>query len=251
MRVDIKKKIVVITPSVGRESLKKAVESVKNQSYGEIEHLVVSDGPEFFTGVAKMVGDQAKITCSPTNTGKGGFYGHRIYASYPHLVDAEYVAFLDEDNWYEPNHIESMMDRLESDNLDWVYSLRNVWLHESEGGTFLDQDCCESIGEWPIFFTVDTCPQHLADTSTYLFSTNFLINVCHNWHYGWGGDRRFFTILMNGNSSKGGVFGTTGLHTLNYRLPPIKTQYGGEFGFFKRGNKITKEKYGGKYPWQK
>ena len=250
MELRIEKSVVVITPTVGKQQLKQAMESVTQQTYKNLTHLIVVDGPEYFDNVMESASIHTKnsnvtITINPFNTGGNGFYGHRIYAAYPHLVNHDYIAFLDEDNWFEPNHIESLVSRLENMDFDWVYSLRKVYNEDK----YLADDCCESIGRWPIWFTQNNLERHqnLVDTSSYLFQREFLTHVSIHWHSGWGGDRRFFMIITRelGHNN----YGTTGLHTLNYRLPDMNKAYGGDFKFFEKGNEAVKQFYGGKYPW--
>jgi glycosyltransferase involved in cell wall biosynthesis len=243
MRLIIEPSVCVITPTIGEKNLLQAYESVAEQTYKNIEHLVVIDGPEYAVARSKLP-RKAHIAVNPQNTGASGFWGHRIYAAYPHLVNQDYIAFLDADNWWDSNHIESLMDTIRTNNYDWAYSLRKVYV----GDQFLDNDCCESIGRWPIYFTADTeNKQHLVDTSAYIFRREFLINVSQHWHSGWGGDRRFFQILTQ--HLRHDNYGTSGLHTLNYRLPDMKKAYGGDMEFFKRGNEIVEQRYGGTYPW--
>ena len=152
MKLRIERSVVVITPTVGRPSLTQAMESVRNQTYKNLTHLVVIDGPEYFENamskmsIKKQSPSNVQITTSPYNTGGDGFYGHRIYAGYSHLVNQDYVAFLDEDNWFEPNHIQSLVEELEKNDYDWVHSLRKVYVEND----YLADDCCESIGRWPI-----------------------------------------------------------------------------------------------------
>lgn len=252
MSIKVTEPVVVITPTIGLDSLTKAIESVKAQTYRDIRHLIVVDGPEYFEKVMSKIAikfnddnehNHIMITALPTNTGSNGFYGHRIYAAFPHLVNEPYIAFLDEDNWYEPNHIETLVNKIEKDDLRWAHSLRNVYLHESDGGGFLDKDCCEAIGRWPIAWF--DSPQHLVDTSSYMFRAEFIKIHASLWHWGWGGDRRFFTIIKDK-----GKYDTTGEHTLNYRLPPIQKAYGGDKDIFKKGNEIILKQYGA-YPWTK
>jgi glycosyltransferase involved in cell wall biosynthesis len=250
MKLRIEKPVTVITPSIGKIQLRQACQSVANQTYKNIKHLIVIDGPEYWhQGLydkicVDMEKSNLQITVTPENTGKGKFYGHRIYAAYPHLVESDYIAFLDEDNWWNENHIQSLVDKVEDNNLDWAYSLRDVYI----GDEFLDHDCCESTGKYPIWFSLDNEKVGLVDTSSYFFRRDFLINVSHLWHSGWGGDRRFFKILTQ--EFKHTNFDTTGLHTLNYRLPDMKKAYGGDLDFFKRGNDFVKQYYGGEYPWK-
>ena len=42
------KKALVITPTVGSAKIISAISSVNNQTYSNVEHLVVVDGPEYF-----------------------------------------------------------------------------------------------------------------------------------------------------------------------------------------------------------
>lgn len=243
MKLIIESSVCVITPTIGSKYLRQAIESVNKQTYKNINHLIVVDGPGYMDEVKRHIPENIKITITPQNTGGGGFYGHRIYAAYPHLVNEDYIAFLDEDNWWDENHIQSLVSKIEDKNLDWAYSLRKVYVNDD----YLDHDCCESIGRWPIYFSKEDNPQHLVDTSSYCFKREFLVQLCQYWNYGWGGDRRFFNILTKHLNHTN--FDTTGLHTLNYRLPDMQKAYGGDMEFFKRGNEIVKKYYGGKYPW--
>jgi glycosyltransferase involved in cell wall biosynthesis len=236
--------VVVITPTVGKKSLEEAINSVQSQTYkGTIEHLIVVDGSENLASASLHIplDKNIHVTSTPYNVGANGMYGHRIYASYPHLVDQDYVIFLDDDNWFEPHHIDTLVNLIQKENLDWAYSLRCVY----ENGNFLDYDRCESIGKWPIWFTQDTpTPGNLVDTSSFCFKREFLIQCCHLWHYGWGGDRRFYSLIKEQSKHN-----TTGKHTLNYNLPDMDRAYGGDREFFKKGNEAIKKKYGG-YPWE-
>ena len=230
--------VVVITPTIGKETLALANKSVNSQNYtGDITHLVVADGPEHMAEASKhlQLGPSTVLTSTPQNVGANGMYGHRIFASYPHLVDQDYVLLLDDDNWYEEDHIASLVELVRKQRLDWAHSLRKVYEH----GLFLAEDNCESNGRWPIWFTQDTpTPGHLVDTSSFCFRREFLIQCCHLWHYGWGGDRRFFAMIKE--QSK---YATTGLHTLNYELPDMDKAYGGDREFFAKGNEAIKKKY--------
>lgn len=246
MRLIIEPSVAVITPTIGEKNLAQAIDSVKKQTYKNSTHIIVVDGPEHLERARKIVPYNVLLTVTPENTGGSGYYGHRIYAGYPHLVNQDFVAFLDADNWWDENHIDSLVSKIQSKNLDWAHSLRKVYVED----TYLADDCCESIGRWPIFFSQDAeNKQHLVDTSSYMFKREFLIQVCQHWHHGWGGDRRFFSIITQ--ALKHDNYDTTGLHTLNYRLPDMQKAYGGDMKFFERGNELVKQKYGGVYPWLK
>lgn len=233
----LKHKAVIITPTTGSDYLLECHQSVLSQDYPNIEHLVVVDGEKFYKKTKKILKNYSpKLCLLPYNTGSNGFYGHRIYASFPHLVDCDYVFFLDEDNWLEPNHVKSCVETMQSSNVDWCFSLRNLY---EKNGLYIAQDNCESLGPWSKY--------NLVDTSAYSFGIDFIRKNCFAWDYGWGADRRFFAYVMKSNQKTS--FATTGQYTLNYRL-------GGNDGsvkkeFFVKGNEENYNKYNGNYPWAK
>ena len=237
MKLNINKSVVVITPTVNSTKLQDAIESVKNQTYKNIEHLVVLDGIEY---LKDTTGLPSYVTPSivPYNTGANGYYGHRIYAAYSHLVKQDYVIFLDEDNWFKEDHIETLVNTLETNAYDFAHSLRSIY---SLDKTYLLDDNCESLGSYPIFG--DGRNGHLVDTSSYLFKREFLIQYGHVWHSGWGADRNFFNTVRSHSR-----YGCTGKHTLCYRLDGNPNSV--NESFFKQGNDLTKKLYG-EYPWNK
>ena len=208
--------ILVITPTTGSPELADAVYSVLNQTNKEVEHLLVVDGVKFSSKVDEVLHDARIITGGkvkridlPFNTGKNGFYGHRIMAGFGHLIDHDYVLFLDQDNWFEPGHVNSLINIIESKNLDWAYSLRQIF---DKDKNYITNDNCESLGRWSALVGEDV---HLIDTSSYCFKTSLYRQVCHIWDFGWGGDRRFYNILKD--NIKHDNYICTGEHTLSYR----------------------------------
>lgn len=241
------KSALVITPTTGASVLKDAIESVQKQDYGNIEHLIVIDGEKFADATYKTISESnldlnnsnLQIARLPYNTGGGGFYGHRVMAAFSHLCPHDYILFLDQDNWYEPNHVSSLISEIERFKFDWAHSLRNIYNEKKE---FVCIDNCESLGRWPVWVKED---EHLVDSSSYCFTNSFLRLVGHIWDFGWGADRRFYMIVKNDINHKN--YGCSGKFTLNYRL-------GGNEGsvkpdFFIQGNTVMQKKYGDKYPW--
>jgi|688.fasta_scaffold101285_3 glycosyltransferase involved in cell wall biosynthesis len=247
--------VVVITPTTGDKKLNDAINSVKNQTYKDVKHLIVVDGEKFKQQflleqyLQNSPGDENKniktvFLCD--NTGGGGFYGHRIYAAFSHLVNEEVVCFLDQDNWYEPNHIEELVKTLYEKNYAWAFSLRNIY---DQNKNFLFQDNCESLGKWPIWNSEnpDVTIKHHVDTSTYAFRRDFLIKVASIWHHGYAADRIFLNVIRQ--HFKDEIFETSGKYTLNYRLDGNATSASPDF--FRIGNEFMKDKYKENYPWQK
>jgi glycosyltransferase involved in cell wall biosynthesis len=102
------KKAIVITPTTGALELLDAIKSVKEQ-FLEVDHLVVVDGKEYSKRTDDLFIYNEKLPAGvkadtdriiridlPFNTGGGGFYGHRIMAGIGHLINHDYVLFLDQ-----------------------------------------------------------------------------------------------------------------------------------------------------------
>lgn len=248
-----KKTAVVITPTIGTSHVLSAIDSVANQTYENVEHLVVCDGMEYWDKLQSLdlqprKSSKLHITNSYWNTGKGyrnrgGFFGHRIYAAYSHIVDHDYVFFLDEDNWLEPNHVESLVRVLDEGN-DFAYSLRKIYDFD---GNYLCLDNSESLGEWPIFHSLyNEEKEYLIDTSAYAFNRNFLIKTASIWHNGWGGDRYYLRDIKNMYENL--KYKSNREYTLCYRVSKdvsVETA----LNFFKVGYETCARFYGNSFPW--
>ena len=231
-------RVMVITPTTGKESLLKAIESVTDQSIDiPVEHLIVFDGTraesDFFMLEDGMHGCPTFMTL-PENVGGDGWYGHRVYAAMPLMVNADYILFLDEDNWFEPNHVETMIAKIKSKDLMWSYSLRRIC---NEAGEYICDDDCESLGRYPTFY------DHLlnfVDTNCYCFKREYLVGIAHNFYGKWGADRPFYKAAASALPA----FGCTGEATVNYRAPERLLE------MFRQGNETIKRAYGD-LPWRK
>lgn len=233
----------VIIPTTGDSSLIDAIESVLKQSYKDTTCYVVIDGEKYWDDTIFIVekyfsGDERiKICTLPINVGANGFYGHRVYAAFTHLIDTEYVIYLDQDNWLELNHIESQINTIKQNNLDWSYSLRKI---NSKEGVFVCNDDCESLGKWQTYHGIN----HI-DTNCYCLKTKVAIQLAQVWHGGWGQDRVFLSAITQYFKN----FDCTGEYTVNYRVDGGTGSVTSDF--FINGNSVMDKKYNGVYPWRK
>jgi|688.fasta_scaffold00332_22 hypothetical protein len=238
--------VTVITPTTGAPELVDALISVENQDYdGPIDHLVVVDGQEFLPKVIEMVersGTNPTVMVLPYNTGANGWNGHRVYSAVPALVNSEYIAFLDQDNWYEVNHISSLAAKLDNnENLELAFSLRSIY---EKDRTYVTDDNCESLGLWPIWNSGGT--GFLIDTSCFFFRTAFIRRTGRKWLHPYNADAVYSMSLKTAFSGK---YETTGLYTLGYRLGGGPKSVKKEF--FLIGNIYYMDMYpGGNYPWK-
>jgi len=226
----------VIIPTTGSPEVIEAIKSVLDQTY-DTKCYIVCDGPDFSYTVKNMLRwvekhpnyRRIKLCNLPINVGANGFYGHRVYAAFTHLVDTEYVLYLDQDNWLKPNHVESCINTIKSKNLDWCYSLRDIY---KKDGTLICHDDCESLGKWQTYHGVN----HI-DTNCYCLKTEIAIKLAQVWHGGWGQDRVWLQALSQYFPN----FDCTGKYTVNYRVDGNPGSVNAEF--FHNGNNIMKQKY--------
>lgn len=241
--------VVVITPTTGLPFLAKAMESTNSQP---CEHWIVIDGEQHAQKVADILaaGDYVnkKIILLPENTGKPNnhwskkegvkFFGNRIYAGISNLVNADYVLFLDEDNWFDSNHVESMlrMMNLPDREHEWCYSLRKCVDQE---GNYLFNDDCDSLGFFASWRNIN-----LVDMNCYCFRTEFLmkINQTLQTDYYWT-DRRLSRVACS-TAKDYDSYGCTGMYTVNYRVRPDAEP------FFIAGNHHMQQLYNGNFPWR-
>jgi glycosyltransferase involved in cell wall biosynthesis len=230
-------KVAVVTPTIGSEHLFECTKSVRNQTYKNLTHYVFIDGKDYKEEVKYHTeGSGVKYIELEENVGKG-WYGHRVYAACSFLVNADVICYLDEDNWFEPCHVEKMVKKLEEGN-QWVYSLRKI--HDKDG-TFLCEDNCESLGKWPVF--TDSNMHHI-DTSCYGIRRDIAVHIGHAWYGQWGADRKFFSAI----SKHFPKYDCTNAHTVGYRLDGNPSSVTKEF--FEEGNRINRKKYNDEFPWK-
>lgn len=246
---------VVITPTTGSPHLAKAMESTNTQP---CEHWIVIDGEEHAEKVADILkaGEylNKRIILLPDNTGRPKefhsemplgrqnkpddkfFNGHRIYCAMSYLINKPYVLFLDEDNWYDDNHVMMMVDFMESKKLDWCYTLRKLVDQE---GNYVMEDNCDSLGVFANHMFVNC-----VDMNCYGFRTGFLVKIAPALFTGHKADKMLFKSAF-GNTSPFEALGCTGYSTVNYRLSREDQRK-----WFEKGNEKMKNLYNGNFPWR-
>jgi len=252
-------KVAIVTPTIGQDCLTKCLLSIQKQEYLDIVHYVFIDGDEHKdkvnrqlelktkSGTLKQFEDKKipiKTVYLEENIGKG-WYGHRVYSACSFLVNADLICYLDEDNWFEPDHVKRLVEKIKN-GADWAYSLRKIY---DQNEKFICEDNCESLGKWPVYF--DDKVHHI-DTSSFIVKRDIATCIGHAWYGQWGADRQFFHNLKLQYPN----FECTNKHTLCYRLDN-NTGKGDSNpnsvskDFFEKGNAENKKKYKGEYPWEK
>ncbi len=226
-----------------------AIRSVQEQDYEDLEHLIVIDGAERESQAREILErvefkKRTHVLCLPYITGKK-FNGHRIYGASCFLANGDYIAFLDQDNWWEANHISLLAELIYEKKLDWAHSLRKI---VSESGEFLTYDNCENLGKWLAY----TNNYYHVDTSCYLLRRELAVTYSPIWFrygpmYRQPGQLPPDMALANSLVQASSNFQTTGAYSVNYRLGSSPRSV--KLEFFLQGNEVMTGRYPDGFPW--
>ena len=147
--------VAVVMPTVLRPHLRQALQSVYTQDVGGTIQILV--------GIDKALGNRSLldelIAAAPahihvtvidpgysTSMRHGGmhscFYGGALRTVLSYLANSRYVAYLDDDDWFAPDHLSSLLRAVQG--RAWAYSLR--WYGHPEQARGLCIDRWESRG---------------------------------------------------------------------------------------------------------
>jgi glycosyltransferase involved in cell wall biosynthesis len=242
-------KVTVVTATVGNPLLRKCIESVANQTYKDVDHLVVIDGQRpdaeriIFQEDMKYP-DNLHILRMPYSIGKDRWNGHRIYAAGAFQARGDFIIYLDDDNYLDPTHIEDCLKVIDAGN-DWAYSFRKIM---DPNGNFLCHDNCESLGKWA---SVLHEKDFFIDVNCYFLPTKLAIHLGPAWYRKFREpgqpevDRVLASVLMNNKLN----FDSTYKYSLNYTVG--NTPNSVQIGFFDKGNKDMLARYNNVLPWIK
>ena len=246
-------KVSIITPTTGNSYLAECIESVRAQTYENIEHIIVVDGKERWEKADSILkasafpnGVNEFVCVLPYATGANRYNGHRVYGAATYFADGDYHLWLDDDNMLSPNHVESLVKLVKEKNLDWAYSFRKIIDKDSR---ILCQDDCESLGMWASILH----PQDFfVDVNCYFVKKEVAVQITPVWYRKFREpgqmeiDRAIAAVLMHPNNKL--KFDCTRDYTVKYRVG--NTQLSVQADFFIQGNKKMLERHNGKLPWK-
>jgi len=232
------KTAAVITVTNGKRPLELAncIASVKAQSYPVTHYLLYDQDFNKFAELKRLYPD-VLLCYWDAKIGGDGWLGQRWYAAAPQLVTEDVTFFCNDDDWFDIDHVSSIMARIE-EGYDWAYSFRKVY---DLKGDFLFYDNCEALGEASAVWT--SSDHHFVDWCMWGMKTECLkkIAVVLN-NKDLAVDRYFYALAKQAFPK----FAGTLKHTFNFRL-------GGGCGvqkeFFEMGNAEMLKRHNGVLPW--
>lgn len=124
----------IITTHNRKELLKRAIESVLNQTYNYLECIVVDDKSNDGTDLLCKEYPIQYIYIS-SDESKGGNYARNKGIK---AAKGEYIAFLDDDDYWLPNKIEKQMSLIESKGCELVYCGRILEIVKNNEVSYID-----------------------------------------------------------------------------------------------------------------
>lgn len=114
------KKVTIAIPYYNSSPflLRRCINSCLNQSYENIEVIVLTDGSPY--DISKLVGDYSRDECvifHLSDENRGVSYRRNLAID---LSSGDYIQFVDADDFIEPNMVETMLNHMSSDNSDLV-----------------------------------------------------------------------------------------------------------------------------------
>lgn len=247
----IQPQVTVITATTGKPHVVNCIDSVNNQTYSNVKHLIFADGPE--SAIRLRAFDKSTFAKVPSiielpyPVGNNQWNGHRMYGAGTFLApeESDYIIFLDDDNTIDPDHISSLMELIQKKKLDWAFSFRKI---VDANGEFICNDDCESLGHWS-----SVLHEHdkFIDVNCYLMSRNIALAIAPVWYRKFRQqgqmeiDRAISYLLMEKIESN---FDTTYKYSVNYKVGNSALSVQKEF--FIAGNRAMLEKHNGRLPWK-
>lgn len=244
-------KVSVITPTTGSPFLAECIESVRKQTYKDVEHIVVVDGRDRLDS-AKPILDKCEyrsgwnehLIVLPYPTGTDRYNGHRIYGGTTFFANGDYHIWLDDDNVLEPNHVESLVNLVMEKQLHWAFSFRKIIDKDSN---VLCLDDCESLGMWASILHPE---DFFVDVNCYFVAKHVSVMIAPVWYRKFREpgqmeiDRALAHVLMKNNLK----YDTTRDYTVKYRVG--NTGLSVQADFFQKGNEAMLQRHNGKLPWR-
>ncbi|MDR3415401.1 MAG: glycosyltransferase family 2 protein [Nevskia sp.] len=153
--------LAVVIQTVCRPTVVRSLDSIFKQTHpGPLQVLIGVDKGMDDTLIREFIraNRPPHVVCNIINLGfsnataQGGVYsnafGGSLRTSLTFLANSKYVAFLDDEDWWDPGHVADILAALQK--ADWAYAFRNYV--NSANNEVIAQDRWESVGPGQGFF---------------------------------------------------------------------------------------------------
>lgn len=221
--------VAVVIPTILRNSLVEALHSVFAQDFaGRIQVLIGVDQPVGDLDLIDIACRARPSNCVvqvvypgySTSVRHGGLCPARdggvLRCILTYLANSPFIAYLDDDNWWDPQHLRRLRDAIEGQ--DWAYSQR--WFVHPLSRRPVCVDAWESVGPGKGVFAEDF--GGFVDPNCLMINKLACAEAIPCWNYplprdakAMSADRRVFSVLRNHRR-----VGATGEPTTYYLLDP-------------------------------
>jgi glycosyltransferase involved in cell wall biosynthesis len=236
--------VAVITCTIGRGHLDQTLKSIEQQTHKNIQHYIVTDAAmteaAFAELRAKHEAENRHWVYWPTKVGGPGWECRRLWSMLAPVINEDAVCFLNDDDWYEPVHVEALLTALKH-GFDWAHSFRKIY---DEQGNYLFDDICESLGEAHPVWNMQW--QNFAEQCSVMMTTHCYRAIAPYFALpGFGNDRLTYQMLKRLYPR----VAACAEHTMCFRLGG--SPYSVSKDYFVQGNAWMRQKYGDNLPWLK
>lgn len=198
--------VTIITPTTGKNSLHKLIDSIKKQNIS-VHHILLWDDKREGQYIEKYKQNNY-ILDSLNISGKsvqGIAYGSMLRSIGLMAAQTEYVTFADDDVFWDEGHLKTMLFSLQDKN--WVFCKRKIYNKEE----YLGIDNFESVGEEA------KTPYKMVDNNCMLFKRRLGTSaaVLYRETQNYNDDRLMYAFLKK----YGGSPSKTNLATINQNCP--------------------------------
>lgn len=205
--------ITVITPTLGRRSILRLIESLKRQDV-KVLHLIMWDKKRCEDS---LLPDDSIFRNYHSDNYISYHYIHthpiydikRIdnYLRYNGIMmtTTNYITQIDDDCWLEDNWLYNAIKEIKENELDYIFCQRNLWKDEENK---LGIDNYESIG------IINKFGYQLMETNSIVFTKNISLHICNiTYQYNqYGHDRYIAQYLID--KCKGIYYQSSGLNQI-------------------------------------
>lgn len=179
--------VTIITPTTGKKSLHKLINSIKEQKI-PVHHFLLWDDKKEGDFIhshkdSNYIIDSINISGSVVT---GTAYGSALRSVGLMAAQTEFVTFADDDVFWDNNHLTTMLSSIS--NFEWVCSKRKVY----DDDEYIGVDNFESVGEEA------TTPYKMVDNNCMMFKRKFgaLAAILYRETKEYNDDRLMYQFLM-------------------------------------------------------